>query len=35
MEIALGLSTTIEKKGGLSNLSTADNQGAEITLKNN
>ena len=35
MEDALGLSITIEKKGKSSNMATAENEVAEITLKNN
>jgi hypothetical protein len=35
MENALGLSITIEKKGELANMATAENEVAEISLKNN
>jgi len=35
LEDALGLSITIEKKGTLSNMATAENEVAEISLKNN
>ena len=35
MEDALGLSITIEKKGGRSNIASAENEVAEIVLKNN
>jgi hypothetical protein len=34
-EDALGLSITIEKKGVKSNMATAENEVAEISLKNN
>ena len=35
MEDALGLTITIEKKGGPSNMATAENEVAEVVLKNN